>query len=834
MPDHCGECHMRGRVKHRNFAGSGEPGGLLVIADAPSDLDDKTGRPFSDPSGRIAQRLIDASVQRLKENTGYKLPVRYEYAVGCSPGKHYVNNYIDNCQWNLRNKIKRAKPTRILTFGTVAQWAVSGEALPLMNVVGGWTHVDGVPVQFCISPAAVLHNKSLRKFWEKTTKRAILQAPPHSWDGPDDVSVRRVKGKRAVAILDKACKQRVVAFDTEYNNVTNRLLCYAISWEANKAYVFDHKVVQSYRVQKALKRLFKSRAIMVAHNWKFDARVMVASQDFEPELFTADKYWWDTSSMRKLYNPEQESKLDIAGWMVGMGGHKDQLKAILGRSAKGPAYEKAYNEHSKIVRRYCGMDAIACFRLAILYENLLKSEGLWDAWEECMGPIGPALFSMEHTGIRIGREKIEAARKKLQAKIEIILRAIQADRNVQRVINSGLMPVPKNYPKDQPIVFNPGSTAMMREVLFGKKGLKLKPLKKTGKGAASTDAETMDILMRSKSSPLLKHIGEYRRLSKLKGTYVDGIYKRVDSNFFIHTTYRQDVARTGRLSSQDPNLQNIPRPETEEARMIRRLLLPLHEDECFLEVDHSQIEIRIAADISGDPEMMSAFLHKKDIHRITASVMLGIKAKDVTKEQRQKAKAVNFGLLYGMSPQGLVDYALNDYGVVLTLAEAKAYRRAFFKTYRVYRTWQIKLLSKARRDGFVNSYWLGNVCRRRWVYDLGSDHGGKRGHADRVVYNTPVQGGASEYTLRNMVVLHKLIRDGKLKYVTAMIGTVHDSIWFSVKKAHVKKAFMEIAKVMVSFPTNGVPLEVEGKAGPSLGDLKEIGTLNSLDLKKAA
>jgi DNA polymerase-1 len=277
-------------------------------------------------------------------------------------------------------------------------------------------------------------------------------------------------------------------------------------------------------------------------------------------------------------------------------------------------------------------------------------------------------------------------------------------------------------------------------------------------------------------------------------------------------------------------LQNIPNRAWEEDRAIRRMFLANANDEYLLELDYGQQELRIAADLSGDPVMMDCFLSGIDIHKKTASEILGCSVDEVSKLDRGKAKPINFGVTFGMQKKRLIDYAKQDYGVELSEAEAAQWHRGFFKLYAGYKRWMLKESIRARNQGCAYIYWCWDIYSRRWLLDLVSRNNSKRMHAERQVWNTPIQGGASLYTLKSLIIIEDMIRRGGVKGVSALVHTIHDSIIVSVKREYVQSAFEVIGGVMVGLPTRQVPLEVEGKAGSNLADMEEIGKLDSRDV----
>ena len=250
----------------------------------------------------------------------------------------------------------------------------------------------------------------------------------------------------------------------------------------------------------------------------------------------------------------------------------------------------------------------------------------------------------------------------------------------------------------------------------------------------------------------------------------------------------------------------------------------------LFELDYSQVELRVAADLSDDPVMMDCFLTRKDIHSLTASRVLGVPADEITKKQRQSAKPINFGTIFDMSAKGLQESAEKEYGIILSDVEAAMWRAGFFRLYRGFRNWMIRETMLATKRGCSYVLWDGEPYATRWLPDLGSSNGRKQGHAKRQALNTPIQGGASLYTLKALIALYRLWYAGKLPGVVSIMHTIHDSIILAIYESFAQDVLQRAGRVMVSFPTVRVPLEVEGKMGDTLGDMVEIGTVNSMDL----
>ena len=343
--------------------------------------------------------------------------------------------------------------------------------------------------------------------------------------------------------------------------------------------------------------------------------------------------------------------------------------------------------------------------------------------------------------------------------------------------------------------FNLASTKQLQEILFDKLGLPV--LQKTPKGAPSTNEEVLEELAYSHELP--KILVEHRGLSKLKSTYTDKLPQMVNSQTGrVHTSYHQAVTATGRLSSSDPNLQNIP-IRNEEGRRIRQAFIT-REGYSIVAADYSQIELRIMAHLSGDQGLINAFSQGKDIHRSTAAEIFGVSLDEVTSEQRRNAKAINFGLIYGMSAFGL------SRQLGISRPDAQKYMDLYFQRYPGVQQFMTDIREKAKAQGYVETLF----GRRLYLPDINSNNAMRRKGAERVAINAPMQGTAADIIKRAMIKLDELIRhDPDIE----MIMQVHDELVFEVRSEKVAFFREQIKQNMEAAAELVVPLIVEVGVG---------------------
>ena len=343
-------------------------------------------------------------------------------------------------------------------------------------------------------------------------------------------------------------------------------------------------------------------------------------------------------------------------------------------------------------------------------------------------------------------------------------------------------------------IFNLSSPKQLGDILFEKLKLISKP-KKTKTGQYATSEEILSEL--APKHKIVANVLEYRQLQKLQSTYIDALPKEVNSTTGrVHTTYMQAVTATGRLSSNNPNLQNIP-IRTERGQQIRKAFVPRNEDYTLLSADYSQIELRVIAALSGEKNMIEAFLQNQDIHRSTAAKVFNVDIQSVTREQRSHAKTVNFGIIYGVSAFGLSNQT------ELSRSESKELIDTYYQTYPQLKIFIDKQIHFARENGYVETI-LG---RRRYLPDINSRNQVVRGAAERNAVNAPIQGSAADIIKIAMINIYNLLKDNKLK--TKILLQVHDELIFDVPKNELDFVKPLIKKTMEEAYQFAVPLVVD-------------------------
>ena len=406
-----------------------------------------------------------------------------------------------------------------------------------------------------------------------------------------------------------------------------------------------------------------------------------------------------------------------------------------------------------------------------LYEDMKREDNIY-LFESIEMPLAKVLANMEIEGIRVDKKVLEEMGTEIKIKLEIITRDIY------------------NYAGEE---FNINSPKQLGEILFDK--LKLPGAKKNKNGYA-TD---IDVLKKLTEYPIINKILEYRALAKLYSTYIDGIINTIKEDGKIHTIYTQTLTRTGRLSSIEPNLQNIPM-RSEYGRLIRKAFIP-EENSVILSSDYSQIELRVFAHLSGVNDLINAFKEGVDIHTKTAMDIFKVPMEGVTKNMRRQAKAVNFGILYGISSYGLAE----DIGI--PVKEAKEFINKYFETYPGVKDYMDKEIDEAKRTGYVKTI----MNRKRVIEELKSSNYKVRSMGERMALNTPVQGSASDILKKAMVEINNIFEQENIK--SKMLLQVHDELIFNVYNDEIDKVKDIVYNTMTKVFELKVPLDVDIELG---------------------
>lgn len=416
-----------------------------------------------------------------------------------------------------------------------------------------------------------------------------------------------------------------------------------------------------------------------------------------------------------------------------------------------------------------------------LMEKELESHQQMNLLKDLELPLARILSKMEEIGIYTDVNDLQRMQQELQEKLELLVQRIHDAAGEE---------------------FNINSPKQLGVVLF--ETLKLPVIKKTKTGY-STAVDVLEQLQNE--HPIINDILEYRQLAKLQSTYVEGLQKVISNDKRIHTRFNQTLAQTGRLSSVDPNLQNIP-IRLEEGRKIRKAFKPSSEDSVILSADYSQIELRVLAHITQDDSLKEAFIHGQDIHTATARKVFGVEAEEVTDLMRRQAKAVNFGIVYGISDYGL-SQSLN-----ITRKEAKIFIDDYLASFPGVKQYMSDIVKDAKAKGYVETL----LHRRRYIPDITSRNFNLRSFAERTAMNTPIQGSAADIIKLAMVEFNKQVQH--TSYKAKLLLQVHDELIFEVPKSEVEEFSLFVEDIMEHALDLDVPLKVDSNYGPTWYDAK--------------
>ena len=481
---------------------------------------------------------------------------------------------------------------------------------------------------------------------------------------------------------------------------------------------------------------------------------------------------FDTMLAHYVIEPEGRRSMDILSEQF-LGYAPVSIENLIGKKGKNQGTMRDVPLDQ--ITEYAAEDADITFQLKECFEPLLTKREVKRVFEEVENPLMQVLVDMEFEGVKVDEQFLNEYSKVLEADIKISEERVFEQAGVR---------------------FNLASPKQLGEVLFDI--LKIDPkAKKTKTGQYATGEDVLAKL--AAKHKIVDDILNFRELSKLKSTYVDALPAIVNPKTGrIHTSYAQAVAVTGRLSSTNPNLQNIP-IRSERGREVRKAFIPRDPYRILVSADYSQIELRVVAAISGDPNMCDAFKQGKDIHTATAAKVYGIPEAEVTKEQRYKAKSVNFGIIYGQGAFGLAE----NLGISRT--EAKEIIDNYKKEFPNIQLYMDQQINKAKEQGFVETL----MGRKRWLRDINSSNFTVRGFAERNAINSPIQGSAADMIKLAMIKIHHAMK--QQHWESKMILQVHDELVFDAVESELpalKELILSCMTTAMELP-NGVPVEAE-------------------------
>ncbi|MCZ4407913.1 DNA polymerase I [Cryomorphaceae bacterium 1068] len=594
---------------------------------------------------------------------------------------------------------------------------------------------------------------------------------------PEKVSYSLIETKdKRTTFLTNLMRQRVVCFDTETTSVDANnceLVGMSFSWKEGEAYYIPIPENQAGAkfILKEFKPFFGNKDILkIGHNLKYDITVLKwYDMEVSGPIF-------DTMIAHYLINPDMKHNMDELSETY-LGYRPISIETLIGK--KGKNQKSMRDIPVEEVAPYANEDADITYRLYTIFKKKVEeSDELKNLLYDVEMPLVAVLAKMEFAGVKIDKEGLFAFSKELE---QII---VDLEKEIYKLAGKE---------------FNIGSPKQLGVILFDELEIDSKP-KKTKSGQYSTNEETL--LKYEHDQPIVSKLLEYRQVVKLKSTYVDSLPELINpKDQRIHTTYMQAVAATGRLSSQNPNLQNIP-IRTELGRRTREAFIPTDENHIIFAADYSQIELRLIAHLSGDEAMVKAFNDGEDIHAATAAKVFDVDIEEVTREMRSQAKMVNFGIIYGISAFGL------SQRLHVSRTEASDLIKNYFAKYPGIKIYMDESITFAREHGYVETI----LKRRRYLKDINGKNPTVRGFAERNAINAPIQGSAADMIKVAMVRLNEVFE--KEGFKSKMILQVHDELVFDAQKDELDKIGPIVEKEMMNaFTGLSVPMKVDMDTG---------------------
>ncbi len=578
----------------------------------------------------------------------------------------------------------------------------------------------------------------------------------------------------AIDLAKKLEKEKLICFDTETTGLDpNNSELVGISFAVKHHEAWYIPISENYHEAQNMvmqfKDLFESGKILkIGQNIKFDINILSWYD------INVSGPFFDTMIAHYLLQPDMRHNMDLLSETY-LNYKPVGIEELIGK--KGRNQLSMRNVNVETVKEYAAEDADVTLQLKDIFDPKLKETGTHNLFENMEMPLIPILASMETEGIKLDVQALNDFSKKLALEITKIESVIFDLAGVK---------------------FNIASPKQLGEVLFERLAISSKP-KKTKTGQYKTGEDVLRKL--NYKHPIIELILEYRSLTKLKSTYVDALPELVNPrDGRIHTSYNQAVAATGRLSSNNPNLQNIP-IRSEKGREIRKAFIPRNNEYLLLAADYSQVELRIIAHVSKDVDMIAAFNDGRDIHTATAANIYGIGYDEVTKDMRRNAKTVNFGIVYGISAFGLSEQ------LGIPRREAANIINSYFEKYPGIKDYMNNTIDFAKKHGFVETI----MGRRRYLKDINSANAIVRGFAERNAINAPIQGSSADMIKIAMIDIQKELLEKKLK--TKMILQVHDELVFDMYKDEESQVREMVEKCMSNAIKLDVPLIVDINIG---------------------
>lgn len=841
----CTKCPLFTSAKSVCIPAEGSPGGLLVIGENTSRDEDLRGRPFL---GQIGKFVRDSVSKHWSGNVAYDTAVRCIVPPALRTKNAIIMKAIQQCRGYLKGTVDEVKPSRILLLGSWPMKSVLGYSVAPLSVRRSYAHLaDGTPVFSLIAPGIATRNRFIRKWFEADIEwslTATVQRAPIN--GGALVVETEQDAAKAVSVLRRS---KALAFDVEtWGRMFDpgfEIVSFSIGEVgADSAFVWSREACRNTAIRAPLLTLLLDRSIgKIGSNTKYDMLAVYSAWGIHIENVSGDVRLW-----RKLLDPEASGKLADMANLVGMGGHKQEAGEALDhikrqvskrlswerRQAKGVVAKKtkALNEPPSlavlgvtaalepivrhedikpetwaygmlpddILYRYNALDVVSTGRLAEKLDLDLDDykDSIGRVWKKIVHRASNAVAHMERWGICVDRRALDTF------DIECELKEKDALGRLSK------------YTTDT----NWDSPKQVADFFYRKLGMTCP--KYTESGAESVDKEVLTLL--SPIHPAAEALIDLRRASKLRGTYASGMYVHIRSDGKVHPTLLLDGATSGRTSCRDPNLQNLPRSKKADGKLARDIFVA--SPGCVLvQLDYSQLELRVAAMLAKDKVMTDTFLSGVDFHQKTAEMIAPLIWKvdlaQIVKtdpkraeEYRSLAKAFNFGIMYGKTDSSLAE-ELN-----IPKHQAAAVRRAIFGQFTALdakcKEWQ----AYSRKHGDAWTEWEGTPARRRSLFRIGDPEDGVRISAENSSINTPIQGTASDFCLNSLGAMIEWILDEA--FPARLVLAIHDSLVFDVEESMADELISKAREVMTGWESGDVPLIVDAEKGYRFGSMEKV------------
>lgn len=823
---------------------------LLVVGEHPGRQEDLHGRPFMGQAGVFVR-------QELAKVWGGEVVL--DSAVKCATVAAAGDKAADACRGYLHQVLADAAPDRVILLGTEAISTFLGSSHPMHSLRRAYAYTStGIPVFLLPAPVVVVRNRFLRAWFLEDLEWAATCAPPAMPPFGGVVHVVE-SAEDSAAACARLRQEDWLSFDTEtfgaHHDNEFRVQTLGISFPPwDEAYTWERDVLYDPAALAPVKALLEDpKVIKGGQNAKFDQEALHCGPGIKVTSIVKDARLW-----RKMLQADASGKLVDMQALVGMAGAKrehdeavaEAVKLIRRQNSKSPAPNPspdlvvaagrvAQGHEAKrfayamtdpdLRQRYCASDCVSTGLCLDLFEPQIRANpGLSMVWDEITVPMSHAIAHMEMNGLAMDRQAIKHLQVHLQAQLD--------------ELNAWFTRYDKYFPENkkraevdpgtgkklkQSAGFNPGSVPQVARLLYDILGAS--GSKTTQGGGRATDKEALELMsaqrqrggsgehvteIREATTKLLAH----RRCTKFKGTYADGMEHEIRDDGRIHPDAWIDGTETGRPACRNPNLMNIPRAETAEGKMCRDLFVAAP-GYVILEGDYNQSELRLAAELSGDPVMMELFANPStDFHLETARMvasMFDVDPADVTKEHwlRSAAKTINFATLYGEP----VSATAKKLGI--TRQRAEDLQTAIFGRFKALKHWIDKQLASGRQLGGVHTYWRGLPARWRPLWRIADVEDSVRETAERSTWNSPIQGSAAEHTNAAVGELQQRIETEF--WPSRFVLTVYDSILQEVKIGHELEVARMTQEIMLSFQSK-VAMKVDFKVGKAWGSLEKL------------